>query len=134
MLVTTEPPSVDQLLSKPPTKTPPAPRDHAITPRPSQLETAPGLPRMDSPLMLVTTFPPSASAAEQTANKDTTGTKRSCDHTKALSAGDCAWTAKDGFTADACDNVSTKCGSAAEQTANKDTTGTKRSCDHTKAL
>merc|ERR1711967_142059 len=50
------------------------------------------------------------------------------------SQGTRTWTAKGGFSADACDNGTAKCGSQAEKDANAAATGTKRSCDSTKDL
>merc|ERR1719324_210330 len=76
------------------------------------------------------------SAAEKTANAGQTaeGAVKSCDDTKDLSQGTCTWTSSGGFSSDACDNGTAKCGSQAEKDANANATGTKRSCDHTKAL
>merc|ERR1719324_1144546 len=89
---------------------------------------------MDSQVNLRQRNSKCGSQAEKDANKDATGTKRSCDHTKALSQGTCTWSSSAGFSSDACDNGTAKCGSQAEKDANRDATGTKRSCDHTKDL
>ena len=69
------------------------------------------------------------SQAEKDANRDATGSKRSCDHTKALAdTVTCTWSAASGFTSGTCTNGTGQCGSEAEKTANAASTG-KKSCD-----